>query len=224
MDDRRPYRPAHDPENRIQGNNESVPNVIPHIHGSTTGKRYCDHCGQRMIESELHQHKEYQGKMALPVLRSRSNLETVFISEGAVSKQIVALIAGFVQPTTPIARDQDIQIGQLPKGSTRAHINIRDVAVIATPVAGAVTNFSGFLYYTDIANKNHIIAAFSFTASAVPQVFNVWSDTLVSESVITDGAPPNLGTFSVEVIAITLGAATSVTFDVRANLAVMFEV
>jgi hypothetical protein len=210
---------TYDPSQRI------VPNALPHIHASSTGKRYCDHCGQPMLENALTRPQDvYKGNMALPVLRSRSNLETPYISEGVVSAQVVAVAVGFVDALAPLTRTQDLQIGQLPKGSTRAHINIRDIAVIGTPVAGAITVFNGFVYYTDIQSKKHLICALTFNASAVPQVFNVWADTLIVESPITDGAPPNLGIFSVEVLSITLGAATSLTVDIRANLSVMFEV
>lgn len=210
---------TYDPSQRI------VPNALPHIHGSSTGKRYCDHCGQRMLENELTRPQDtYKGSIKLPELRSRSNLETPFISEGSISKQIVAVAVGLIDATTPITRAQDIEIGQLPKGSVRAHINIRDVSIIATPVAGAITLFAGFLYYTDILSKRHILCAISFTASAVPQTFTLWNDSLITDTAITDGAPATLGTFTIEVVAITLGAATSLTVEIRANMSVMFEI
>lgn len=209
---------TYDPSQRI------IPNALPHIHGSTTGKRYCDHCGQQMLENALTRPQDtYRGQMTLPVLRSRSNLETPFISEGVISKSIVVSAVGSVD-STAITRIQDIEIGQLPKGSTRAHISIRDVAIVATPSAGAITLFSGFLYYTDVNSKRHVVCALAFNASAVQQAITVWNTVLISDSVITDGAPASLGVFTVEAVAVTLGAATDVTVVIRANMAVLFEV
>lgn len=223
-DDRRPYKPAHDPRNVVQGNNESVPNVIPHIHGSTTGKRYCDHCGQPMLENELTRPQgTYRGDIQLPVLRSRSNLETPFISEGVIAKDVVVSTVGFTR-TTVIARSSDIEIGQMPKGSTRAHINMRDVCATALPIAGAITALTGFLHYTDVIGKNHVVCALAFNASANSQAFSMWADSLIVDTVITDGAPPHLGFFTAEVVGLTLGAATGVFIDIRANMSVMFEV
>ncbi len=203
-----------------------VPNALPHIHGSSTGKRYCDHCGQRMIENELTKPQEtYKGSISMPVLRSRSNLETPgLISEGFVGTSILLVSAlGFAQSAV-IPRTRDIEIGQLPKGSIRAHINIRDVSAYVDPAGGALTLLAAFLYYVDPSSVQHLIMPLRIAGVSTPQSFGVWQLSLVTEYAISDGAPPDLGRFSVEVISLTLGAATSFDVDIRANMGILFEV
>lgn len=226
MDDRRRYVPEEDPQNLIQGNNPSVPNLIPHVHHSSLGKRYCDHCGQRMIENEhTRPQGTYRGELQLPILRGRGNIENDRVSEGVVSATIQTTVIGTIL-STGIARTRDLDIGQLPKGAIRAHMNVRSLACIAAPVGSVITppTFSAFLYYQDVNGIFHVLGSLVSSGLASAAALSTPPTRLIVENPITDGAPQNLGAFAVELVAYALGTATRVDFLIRANMSTLYEV
>lgn len=222
MSDKKKRDESYDPSQKI------VPNALPHIHRSSSGKRYCDHCGQPMIENELTRPVEtYKGSMSLPELRTRFNTagNPELVSEYLVSKTRTITGGLSTNFTSQIARDQDIPIGQLPKGSTKAHINIRDFSAIISPAVllDATAQMGCFFGYRDIMSGLHLIGAWSGMLANVGYA-NFYGTSLVIDVPFTDGAPPDFGAFYVEAVFVVLGGAGSFSVEMRSNISVLFEV
>lgn len=201
-------------------------NPIPHIHNSTSGKRYCEHCGQPLIEHTFKPSSIVGGEIKRVTLSTRGNFPTPFASDGVYAATVNIAAVGF-SSSSPLTRQRDVEIGQLPKGSIRAHVNVRDVSYILVPNGSTATPaiIEAFLLYSDVQDKQHVIAPIAFTSFNAIQGASIWQDNLIVESPITDGGPVSLGKFTVETVALTLGGTiTSIDVIIRANLSIQYEV
>lgn len=161
--------------------------------------------------------EEVQGELKRPILRTKDGVENLYASSGYFSTSINTAVVGTTIDTNKVTITENLIIGQLPGGSIKAHIAIRDMfAVIGAN--GTVTSVIGFLHYVDVSRRVHTLAAFSDL-----QAINNDATLLIVDAPITDAQPDNIGYFALELVSLTLGTATRITAYIRANIEVQYE-
>lgn len=199
----------------------------------------CDECKRREHELTKKAHAKLSERevptlnlAALGLYHSErmtiTGVKNTLIASATVTNDVI--VSGNISGETI----NPVNLHRLPGAAINAYPLVKDVAILARVTAGTtVTPFllTGFLIFRDNAFRPHIVGALtlSVATSVVPtneslrSLQATYTTIILSSSPLGENAPANFGSWEIQG-TLALGTATEISFDIWANIGVLYGV